>query len=578
MSFTSKKNSFFGKILLVAWGMGCLLSTPCSAAIDNITDDLKPLDGYVVTTKNDEFIIDLDAKQGVAVGDLFSVLGQGEELIHPITQKVIGRLDDVKGVLKVVRINDGFSFARSLTGPSAIKRGDPIRRFAALQAIFWDYTEKNKPVFDRLQRELPALQWQDYQSAQAKRPKNPVPLRGQNDALLFIVTSTALEVRDGQLGLIRQYPIDETAPTGHSMLAAPAAGGFIGGVESQKSTSAVPVYEKKEVAMVDYGSADAIAQLGDNTLMADLLQHGDQRMLAATDSKKIRVYTFEDRLKLVAETEARGFGKILTVKWWRPATDGPLYLVALAWADEKIDSTVFVLEKDNLVSVAAGMDTILGSFDLDSDGQPETLLSQEYNADSFFGRRIKEMYWHNGQLQQKKHDLQLPPKFTVIGGQLADLTGDGKLEAAYVRNGILWIYSGKTRLYNSAKQMGGSLSVLTYKINPTVIDYRTTSTFFEIAPIATDVDADGRRELIVVSSNQSAVRVPGIMTTIDKSRIMVFKHDNGTFIKGTMGEPVEAAIQGLDVVDGQILYVATEPGSLLDPGGSSRLQALKITP
>jgi hypothetical protein len=234
------------------------------------------------------------------------------------------------------------------------------------------------------------------------------------------------------------------------------------------------------------------------------------------------------------------------------------------------------LYNNQLTAVERGLDSILGSFDLDKDGRPETLLSQNFDADSFFGRSINEMYWHNSQLKQKDITLELPTKFTVIGGLLADLTGDGKLEAAYVRNGSLWVYSGKKKIYVSPRQMGGSLSALTYKVDPTLLDYRSTSVFFEVAPIAVDIDADGRRELLVVSSDQSSIKAPGLMTTIDKSRIAVFNYENGSFVRGTVGEPIDAAIQGLGADGRQILFVATDPGSLLDQGGSSQLQILDI--
>jgi hypothetical protein len=124
--------------------------------------------------------------------------------------------------------------------------------------------------------------------------------------------------------------------------------------------------------------------------------------------------------------------------------------------------------------------------------------------------------------------------------------------------------------------MGGSLSALTYKVDPTLLDYRSTSVFFEVAPIAVDIDADGRQELLVVSSDQSSIKAPGLMTTIDKSRIAVFNYENGSFVRGTVGEPIDAAIQGLGADGRQILFVATDPGSLLDQGGSSQLQILDI--
>ncbi len=565
--------------VIMLLGIFLFISNPTIAAITSIKEDLKPLNGYVVMAKNDKYIIDLDAKSGIAIGDVFTVLGKGEELIHPVTNKVIGKLEEVKGVLRVTRLSDGYSFAQplgDLGDAAAIKRGDQIRRYAEFNAVFWDYTENQKPLFERLQKDLPALKWQDYHAAQKKRPAQPVPLTGKSDTLLFIVQGQMLEVRDAQLSLLRKYPITVT-PSAASDAAASSGGKSIKPVAPQKSAAGTAVVaETQKPAMIDYGSADAVAQLSNNTLMADLLHHGSTRMLASTDGSRIRIYSMSPELQLLAETKARNFGQILAVKWWQPEATGLPYIAVLTWVDDEIDSTVYALENNRLRAVASGLDTVLGTFDLDNDGRPETLLSQKFDAGNFFGRRIKQLSWNNSQLQRKDPEVQLPPKFTVIGGQLADLTGDGKLEAAYVRNGILSIYSGKERLYVSPKHMGGSLSVLTYKIDPTLLDYQTTSVFFEIAPVAFDIDGDGLKELLAVSSDQSAIKAPGIITTIDQSRILVFNYEKGTFVKGSLGEPVDAAIQGLDVLDKQVIFVATETGSFFDREGSSRLQALNI--
>jgi hypothetical protein len=554
-------------IVIGLFGLCFCLASFCYADIAN---DLKPIDGYVVKAVESEFIIDLDEKNGIEVGDIFSVMGPGEELVHPVTQKKLGRLEEVKGVLKVIRISDGFSFARPIGEAAAIKRGDHIRRFSLLKAVFWDYSDTNRSLFDHLQNTLPSLTWQDYKTSQVERPPKPSALVEQSAALIFIVQNNILEVRDAQYGLLRKYPLGE---------ASAMSGAGVSDAPMSTTVSTQAAYEKNTPSNINYGPAAAMAQLSDNTLMADLLKQNGERLLAATDGNKIRIYSVieaEKQLRLLAEGKIDGYGKILTLKWWQPKDDGLLYLAVLAWTDDKIDSTVFKLYNNQLTTVARGLDAILGSFDLDKDGRPETLLSQNFDADSFFGRSIKEMYWHNSKLKQKDITLDLPSKFTVIGGLLADLTGDGELEAAYVRNGSLWVYSGKKKIYVSPRQMGGSLSALTYKVDPTLLDYRSTSVFFEVAPIAVDIDADGRQELLVVSSDQSSIKAPGLMTTIDKSHIALFNYENGAFVRGTVGEPIDAAIQGLGVDGRQILFVATDPGSLLDQGGSSQLQILDI--
>lgn len=561
-----------GKIIVLVLGVVFFLYNPSSA---DILNDLQPVNGYVVKAGNEEIIIDLDTSDGIAVGDIFSVLGPGEKLVHPVTQKVIGRLEKVKVILRVVRVNDGFSFARPLGKTDGVKRGDPIQRFSSLTAIFWDYSDQNKTLYDQLQASLPSLKWQEYQISQNLRPEKPSPQANKKDALYFIILKNALEVRDPDFGMIRQYSLNDTASALKIATALPLVDrSYIS--EKPKPVETTALSGSSQPAVIDYGSARRTDQLTSNTLMAAYLRNGDRNLLAATDGKIIRVFNQDDKLELIAKGNVKRYGQILTVKWWQPEPEGPLYLTALAWTDDTLDSTIFLFDGNSLVVAASGLNTILGSFDLDYDGRPETLLSQEFDPENFFGRRIHEAYWQASALKYKKFTLQLPPKFTVIGGQLADLTGDGKLEAAYIRSGTLWVYSGKKMLYTSSGHMGGSLSVLTYKVDPTVVDYRTTSVFFEVTPIAVDLDTDGRRELLAVSSNQSSIKMPGVMSTIDRSHIKVFNYENGSFVKGTVGEPVEAAIQGLEVDGDQLLFIATDTVSPLADGGASRLQAINL--
>ncbi len=551
------------------------LVTPCSA---DLIDDLQPLDGYVVMARDKEFIIDLDGEDGIAVGDIFSVMDEGEELVHPVTKKVIGKLDTVKGVLRVVRLEDGYSFARPLGKSSAIKRGDTIRRYSSLKAVFWDYDEENEALYNHLQSSLDSLNWQQYDLAQQQRPATPAPIESSNtQVLVFVAQGETLEVRDGGFGLVRKYSLSgATLPSKPEtpVLSPVDAKEKSGARTLSTATLTAPLEEK--AAIVSYGSSLGVSPLLDNTMMADVLDQGDLRLLAVTDGGKIKVFAMDDQLQQLAEGQLDRFGKILAVQWWQPDKNGPLYLAALGWTDDQLDSTIFLFEDGRLRIVAGGIDTILGSFDIDRDGRPETLLSQRFDSETFFGRRINELYWQNSQLYQRSTNLQLPAKFTVIGGQLADLTGDGKLEAIYVRDGTLRIYSGKKRLYASAKQMGGSLSVLTYKVDPSLRDYRSTSVFFEIAPVVFDIDRDGISEVIVVSSDQSAIRAPGIASTIDQSRLLVLNYEKGGFLKGYVGDPVGAAIQGLDVTDDQLLLVTTETGSPLEKGGGSRLHTIRL--
>lgn len=92
---------FRNKLLIgIVFIVGNALSVN-AAVIDDITQDFEPISGYVVMSDGGEFIIDLDDTQGIAPGDIFSVISPGKKIVHPVTKKVLGTLEEVKGVLKV---------------------------------------------------------------------------------------------------------------------------------------------------------------------------------------------------------------------------------------------------------------------------------------------------------------------------------------------------------------------------------------------------------------------------------------------------------------------------------------------
>jgi hypothetical protein len=56
---------------------------------------------------------------------------------------------------------------------------------------------------------------------------------------------------------------------------------------------------------------------------------------------------------------------------------------------------------------------------------------------------------------------------------------------------------------------------------------------------------------------------------VKKSWLSVLKKRDGMFVKGTLGEELEVPLQGLAVANKQVLFVATETGSIFGKGGES---------
>jgi hypothetical protein len=566
-----------------------IMGVPAGAAvIDEIANDFKPLSGVVVMTSNGEYIIDLDQSKGLRIGDLFSVLGTGKKIVHPTTGKVLGALDEVKAILKVTRIKPGYSFTRPLGKAVNIKRGDPIRRYNNLPAMLWDYTEKGRSFFTQLQQTLPDLKWQDYETTQSNKPARPQPIPENKDTIVFILTDRGVEVRDPEFFLLQSYdPPEALAP----ISAAPSA---IEETTPQPKLAPAPIVTKPAPAEAskietqpestkeavrfkpEFAQTETIGIISGFSVMTDFIKFGNQLLMASTDGVKIIIYDVADSLIPVAEGAPAYPGQILALKWWQPLAKGPLYLAAASWADKSISGDIFTLNGNNLVPVKTRIPRILGSFDMDGDKRPETLFAQSLDRENFFGSGVKEIKLINGDIKSFKAAIPLPRRFTVLGSLFADLTGDGQLETVFIRGSILYIYSKKNRLYRSTKEMGGSLSFLTYYVDPTAKNVMPTSASFEVSPVAADIDGDGQLEILVVASEKNIAGTVKAAPGVKKSWIDVIKLKDGRFVKGTLGEEMDTPLQGLMVEKSRVLFVATTPGDIFGKGSSSHLLAYNL--
>lgn len=179
-----------------------------SAAInDALVRDFAPVSGYVIQPAGNEFLIDLDARQQIAVGDVFSVVTPGEKIIHPVTKAVLGTQDTVKGILQVTRIKAGYSYCRPLGATSGIRGGDVIRRYQDIDVNFWDYTGQGEPFFKELQAALPHLPWQGYAASQKNKPATAALPPGKSAALYFVLTKQGLDVHSPDFDTIHSYPV-----------------------------------------------------------------------------------------------------------------------------------------------------------------------------------------------------------------------------------------------------------------------------------------------------------------------------------------------------------------------------------
>lgn len=556
----------------IVWILMVLTALPVLAAVeDDIARDFGPLAGYVVMEENGEFIIDLDASHGIRLGDIFAVVGAGKEIVHPVTQKVLGKLETVKGILKVTRMAGGYSFARALDESPAITRGDAIRRYALLPAIFWDYSGSAKPIYLKLREMLPQLKWREYHKTQQQRPSQPKPTAATAEALTFIYAQDELVVRDPEFNELRRYPLGSASvPTKRAPKAPVAA--------AAPAPPRLPSTAKAPVVTPEYKQVQSIAALPNTSLMADFLFVDGNLWIASTDGTTIEIFKLTHELEPVGSSRPPTPARVLALKWWVPTAAKTPHLVVTTWEDNTVVGLIFRLAGNRLSPLSIRIPRILGTFDLDADGLPETLLGQDFNEETFYGERIRPLELTGKDIRNGSLEMKLPRRFPVLGSLLADLTGDGKLESAFIRNGNLFIFNGKQRIYKSVKKMGGTLSFLTYDIEPGSKDSKPTTAAFEISPVAVDLDADGHNELLALASERSLLGSLQVSPGLTKTWISIFKYDNGRFTSGTLGEELELALQGITLNKQRLLVVATELGNLRGKGGNSHLLAYSLAP
>lgn len=557
---------FIKRLTLFAASMLLLTAGPLLAGtLEDLAKDFQPVSGYVVLPTQNEFLIDLDASHGVAVGDLFAVVQPGEKITHPVTGAVLGTLDVRKALLQITKVKAGYSHARAVNGASQVARGDVIRRFANLGVAFYDYTGRGESFYSDLIAVLPALEWQDYATAQASRPAKPEAAVGSAD-LLVILDDQGLSVRDGAYRLLHNYPspVAKQAAVSVPLQRVPGSAAPY----RLEAAPAVPVgglrYEANFPGFKSSGS------IGFPVVIADFVQHGAQLLMAASDGKSIKLFVVGEKLQQKVELQLADLAQVASLSWWQPTAD-KLYLAVTGWRKPNISSAIYVYSDGQLHAVEQSLTQLLGSFDQDGDGRKELLLSQDFDRDQVWGTRIKEVSIKGSKVSFAGLDFKLPHRFTVVGSLMADLTGDGMPEIVFVRGGLMYVYSGTKKLYRSPKMMGGTLSRFIFDEDPNAKETETNYAAFEVAPVVADLDGDGQLEVLAVASEGSLLTAPGIDAGVKKSWLSVLKKRNGMFVKGTLGEELEVPLQGLAVAGDRVLFVATETGSVFGEGGDSQL-------
>ena len=431
---------------------------------EDVAADFSVVSGYVVMPVNDEYIVDLDARNNLNIGDILTVVAPGKKILHPETGKVIGSIDNVRGFLQVTRIYSGYSYAKVLTENLAPENGAPIKRFEQVPALFVDNTQEAKDLARQVKVDLPQFDWLE-------------PGEADRVLLTFSLEEKSLAIRNQQGDQLHKYLVTDDAQlvsasggtsgrpaSGHvkpkprllQQLANNVMGTFGATNESRFAEMDEAIIRQKQMDREGIWMGPSLFGRLTALTVADLDGDGQQETAVVLDNKLLVTHIADEELTELAEIELPMRLQILTMDAVDLDGNGrsELYLSALDGYDAK--SLVIEFTGVDYEIVDKYIPWLFRSIALPGQ-QGATLFAQRKAEDvnPFYGNifHVKR----EGDRLLKGDEVPLPKKLNIFNF-LPFQDEKQQLNYAYLSQGdYLKVTSGKgATLWDSADYFGGS--------------------------------------------------------------------------------------------------------------------------
>jgi len=497
----------------------------------DIIQDLSPITGYIVKIQStDSCIVDLDNQDGITTGDLFSVITEKESLTHPVTENVIGKINEVKAFIRIKQIRKGYAFSQIIHPgkKTKIHPGDRVIRYDYIAARFLDYSGNGKHIYTSLLKQLPHFKWHAY-----KNPQNNFILNNQTSLpeLHLINETKGLEIRDHHNRLIHYYPHNEI---------------YISSVLPLNQYDNMPETMNKSIETT--GKVDGLI------LAADFIKNDNQLLMASATSKQLAVYHIElNHINSVATKQIPMNYQPIYINWWRPTSISVPHLTITFWHDQDIESRVFTFDKQSIQTLAYGINFHIAAFDQNNDGNPETLLGQPMDRESFWDNRVYRLAYFDNALRLTRR-FRSPYSFTVCSGAIGDLTGDAFLETIWVSGGVLRIYKGKTFLYKT--YVGNTPNQnISYDIDPVAKKTLFRSAPIYPRPVIDDLNHDKQLELYAIHCERPLLSQLGLQSQALKTWVKCIQYQNQMFFSRRVSQIFNTNIQAFTIYNGNFIVL-----------------------
>jgi len=514
-------------IVLVALLIPKIGVASSSSILDSLVQRLSPVEGMILgNTHGNLLILDIGREKGIKPGDLFSVYRPGKTIVHPVTGKKITLWDGPFACLEVIRAEEGYSLAHLIKGKANPEKGWKAVRFKDMSVTFQGSGKEAEIDKEYIKARLPYLNW----STPADTPCS----------LKIEYSQDAIRVSSSTGKLLALYKTGESIPKAH-VIKPPNP--IYSHSTTEKKEAFTPFYRRvisvnEPILSMDLGES---ATTGDPVVV---YHNGREIVLALIRNGKMETL---DRYLY------KGYGKLLTLFVGDCNGDSiPEVVVNTFVKDEGMDSFILQIRNGKFTPFLSQIPYYLVMEDINSDGDRETLIAQQYDEKTFLGSsRIYKVKLENHRYKLMK-GIPVPPNFKIPASFVGDLNNDGIQETAFTSfTHKLFLYKETDKLWNSIEKVGGSLITVRIRVGQGEFNYEKP---IAIDPplLVYDVNGDGKKEILVVRNKSQYGSIVGDLPLFAGGEVlMVEKKDIGYVTRPVTGL-LDGPIQNISIRRGEL--------------------------
>jgi len=542
-----------------------------------ITSYFPKVEGEVKTVAGDQVTITLGAKDGLQKGVVLSVWRDGKEILHPVTNTVIGHLEEEVGSLEVTVPDETTStgiMKKKLMEPRAGDKAriTPKKLSVAIIPLRAEHPEIIQGLAERLKEigrftVLDSEKGAAFLSDKKQRDSSLIKEMGKTFNLDMVLTIEIIPSESKYLVTTGMFYADDARPldTIVALLDLRTKRDTLGEV---KPFFAPPREEKKELADLRF----------------------DARLFAAADLEGTGSlqYVFSDGAKLhIFKQGNSGWRE----EWVEPIAYVPsemqLFNLDVADINGNGRPEIFVTGMLNGKVISSVIEFQDGVYQRIADvpgffrvvstsGGKAVLIGQAYDPVSFFTGQPKQYVWLDGKYVPTT-EYPLPKGVDLYGFAYADAEGANPLLVALNDKDQLVVYSNEAMIWKSEEKYPSGGTILTKPLTGIEAVISAPPTAVNAVTLSNEIDDKSRK-----------VRISGRVFSVDlngdgRDEILVPKNSGGSFLSAHN----KAEFIGLGWTGARLEQrwsIGDIPGAVLDyqiirqQGSGTQVLALIITP